>query len=249
VRKSSGVLAGLAAVLAGCGDSTQARQPSVPYSIVKIEMSIMEERAQRRRESPSTSSAYDGSDFIDRLRVAGPAAVPELAFALESDNRTHRLMAADALGTMLAWGWTEAWALSMTRLERLPPAEEAGHLLEALASAHVTHVQYEHVRGPTSTEMWAKHRGGILLFSASYLDSSYVVQTISINHPDTRVEMRTCDYAAYLVQAMSGAAFGSAPNVRSDAAVDAARAWVRANMERQEGGHTILWVPDSIRGR
>ncbi len=94
--------------------------------------------------------------------------------------------------------------------------------------------------------MWEKHGESLLLFAATYLGSEYVVHTVSLNHPDNRVEMRACDYAAYVVQAMSGEDFGARPYKRSDEVVEKARAWVRDNMGHEEDGKAVLRAPEPL---
>ncbi len=106
---------------------------TMPYSIVRIEMEVRDKKIHDKEK-------YSGFDFLDRMSAAGPSAAPELAFALESQDKRHRSMAGYALGAMLHWGWPEAWNLLMKRLGELPPAAEAGHLLDAATKAHINYI-------------------------------------------------------------------------------------------------------------
>jgi len=187
----------------------------MPYSLVRIEMAVMDKRAGDKQ-----GERYTGFDFLDRMQAAGPAVVPELAFALESENRSHRDMAGYALGAMLQWDWREAWSFLAERLFRSPSEEEAGPLLAALTEAHRCQVQWPDVGRPVFAEMWARHRGNLAFYAALYLSSDYVVHTVSLNHPDNKTDMRACDYAAYVIQAVSGTDLGAGPFVRSDAVVE-----------------------------
>jgi hypothetical protein len=72
------------------------------------------------------------------------------------------------------------------------------------------------------------------------------VRPVWLSSPDNKIEMRVCDYAAYIVQKISGTSFGASPYTRSDEVVSKARTWVRENMEHEENGKTILSLPEAL---
>jgi len=223
-------------LLAGCVDPQ--RMP--PYRLMAIEMRMQEWAENRGGEE------YDFTRGYIRFCFAGPAAVPELVEGFDSDRKKNRDLAAYILhGLTSNDRWPEAYEFAVKRLKRLPrPAsEEAGSLLYALANGDI--------RGYPE----------VLPFAATYLEDEQTARTFLINSPDNRVEMRACDFAAYIVQVLSGVDFGFplthqaghprdvevCPAYRSDKAVRKARAWVEKNMVMWEAGKKIFIMPSALR--
>ena len=192
----------------GCGGAS----PRRTYTAIGVEMAIVDEKLKNR-------DTIDGSESLGRLYYAGPAAVPELAGALGSPERLHRQIAGEALRSMTRyWKWPEAYAFVVKRIKRSPASEEAAELLYAAA--------HEGIRDYPV----------ILPYVAAHLHDTNRARTLAINSPDNTVEMRVCDYSAYIIQLIAGVDFGVGEHRRSDEAVAKARAWVKRNSAATERG-------------
>lgn len=209
------------AILSSITGCLSHHKSSAPYSLVKIEMAIMDDREQNKWKPP-----YTVSDFRDRIYAAGPVAVPELAYAL---SKGYFFIVSHTLSDLLL-DWPEAWEFLLKRLFEGVSREEGGHLLGALANAHSVWAQHLKGRNPFFIEMWVKHRT-VLASYASLYSSDYVVEVVSVNHPGNKVRMRACDYAAYIIQEVAGVDFGARVWKSSDEAVEKAFAWYNDNLQ------------------
>ena len=190
-----GLLAAVPVVLApGCGRRTA-------YTATKIEMAIMDEKDKN-------GDPVDMEAAIERLYFAGPLAVPELAPALESEAKLHRLLAGEALRRMtLHWEWAEAYDFVAARISGKPQRQEAYELLYAVAHEGIA------------------SKPDLAPFVAEFLDDGAVVRTLVLNSPDNQVQMRACDYAAYIIRTIAGEDTGSSTRRQNDQEIAKAKAW------------------------
>ena len=211
-----------AVITTGCHIKTQ---NVLPYSIVKIELSIMDKIAANRRNNNS-KKYYEDSDFYWRICRAGPAVIPELEVALTSKNKRHRRVAGSALEVMTrTMKWPEAYEFIIKMLYKDVYSDAVPVLLSAIAHDGI------------------KDYPEVILVAALHLSDKKVYRVFLVNGPNNRVEMRTCDYAAYILQIISGIKFGAGPVRSSDEAVEKAKAWVEENVIHIENGKTVYLIP------